>query len=120
MLTKNQKRDQEIYFKEEGDPGFSPERNKAIIDKTIKKYEARRKKAMDDRMNEYGERADAVVSYIRAIDRGKESKIDKYFGKRYLGYLRGEEIKQQLMANTELRTPEGIIIKRKGQELPFK
>ena len=92
MKTKNEKRDIAVYYKEEGDEGFSPERNKAIIENSIKKYEAKRKAQADKMVDKYGERADAVVSYIRAVDRGMTPSIESYLGKKYLAYLRGQEL----------------------------
>src|SRR5438552_3593470 len=75
------------------DVGFSPERNKAIIENSIKEYEAMRAKKLKDRLTEYEERADAVVTYLKHLDRGQgESNMEKYFGKRNLAYLRGLEI----------------------------
>lgn len=97
-----QKRDHRLYFLPEGDPGFSPERNKQTIEKSIKKYEARRLKAIKQAYEEYGERADAVVTFLKAVERGKEANVDKYFGKRTLAALRGDEIRERLMSGMRI------------------
>ena len=96
------------------DKDFSPERNKAIIEQTIKDYEAMRAKKIKDRVEEYSERADAVVTYLKALNQGgSSSNMERYFGKRNLAYLRGLEIKQKLMAGLIVRDQDGNII-RKG------
>ena len=95
-VSKNQKRDHELYFVEDGDEGFSPERNKAIIDETIKKYEAKRKAQMKDFQDKLGERSEAVAMYLKHVAGGKSTPVEKYFGRRNLAYLRGEKILQKV------------------------
>ena len=73
------------FILETPDDGFSPERNKFIIEQSIKEYEAMRAKKMKAHDDEYAERADAVVSYLRALSRGgSNANIEKYFGKKPL------------------------------------
>lgn len=91
-LTKDQITDYQRFYKPGGDKGFSAQRNHEIIEGTIAKYEAelaRRQKAYDETIDE---RADAVASFLKAIDRGKSSDPLKYFGKQELARLRGEQI----------------------------
>lgn len=91
---------------------FSPERNKAIVEKTIEEYEAMRRKKMEEKVDHYGERADAVVTYLKSLDRGHgESNLEKYFGKRMLAYLRGQQIRDQLMSGLTIKDKQGNIIK---------
>lgn len=119
-MTDNQKRDYELYFLPEGDPGFSPQKNKATIDSSIKKYEAQRRAKLDKVIDQYGERADAVITFLKSIERGgSTSNIEKYFSKQTLAALRGDEIRNEIMANLEIRTKDGIIVKRRGQEVPY-
>lgn len=77
---------------------FSPERNKAVIDSTIRKYD----KMVEDKRKAYkeqlAERSDAVYHYIRYLDKGGSQDIDKYLGSE-LARLRGEDIKKQLLFN---------------------
>jgi hypothetical protein len=74
------------------DPGFSPERNKRIIQKTIEKYEQEKLKRMRLYKDKLGERTDAVATYLcsRAADSNKP--IERYIGKKELAYLQGKKI----------------------------
>ncbi len=86
------------HFKEKGDPGFSPERNKSVIEESIKKYEATRARKKAEYADQVMERADAVASFLKNIDKGKmtgmnsEDQALKYFGKKELAKLRGQKI----------------------------
>lgn len=91
-MTDNQKRDQAKYYLDIPDADFSPARNKAVVENSIKKFEAMRKKKMNQAVEEYRERADATVSFLRAVDRGKEGNLTKYFGRKMIAHLRGDEI----------------------------
>ena len=102
------------FILETPDDGFSPERNKFIIEKSIKDYEAMRAKKMKAHDDAYAERADAIATYLNGLAMGgRSSSIEKYFGKRTLAYLRGDEIRQKLMANMKIYDREGNLI-RKG------
>lgn len=98
-LTKNQKRDYQVYLVEGGDPGFSPAKNKAVIDGTIEKYEARRKAKIKEYQKNVGERAEAVAFYLKHVNSGKFTPVEKYFSRRELARLRGEKILQTLKGN---------------------
>lgn len=95
-LTKNQLLDLKKFYKPSGDVGFSPARNRKIVEDTIATYEKereRRQKLFGEQMDE---RSDAVSYFLKAIDRGKTTTALKYFGKRELARLRGEEILGEL------------------------
>lgn len=84
------------FFVEKGDPGFSPARNKAIIEGTIRKRNqeiAARRKAYQ---NDVAERSDAVATYLRSRAAEGYTPLEKYFGKRQLAHLRGQKIVQVL------------------------
>lgn len=91
-----EKDDYDKFFIAEGDPGFSPERNKAIIEGTIKKYNAYRARKGKAHEEAIRERSHAVVSYLKHIDMGKNTPVEKYFSKGELAYLRGEQIVERL------------------------
>jgi hypothetical protein len=84
------------FFKEKGDPGFSPERNKYVIEKTIAKYEANRKRKMQQFQDNLGERTEAVAMYFKHLTQGKTTPVEKYFGRRNLAYLQGQNIMHKL------------------------
>jgi hypothetical protein len=67
-------------------------RNDAVIESSIKKFEAMRKRKYNQAIEEYRERADATVSFIRAVDKGKSNNLYKYFGRKMIAHLRGDEI----------------------------
>lgn len=111
-----QKDDHQRFFVPDGkvDPNFSPQRNKAIIEQTIQEYEKLRAKKASSQDEHFGERADAVLSYLHsvAVDGGSDRNMEKYFGKRMLAYLRGTQIRDQLMANRAIQSKDGAIITR--------
>ena len=87
-----QKRDIALFFKEDGDEGFNPERNKAIIKETIRKNQENRKRILREEEDNIRERADAVATYLKSKVAEGSTPVEKYFGKRYLAYLRGMKI----------------------------
>lgn len=91
-LTKAQKEDYQKFYVAKGDPGFSPDRNKATIEACIKKHERNLIRKRKDYIEQIRERSDAVASYFRsqAADSGRP--IEQYLGKRNLARLRGEQI----------------------------
>ena len=109
-----QKEDYQRFFVPDGkvDPNFSPARNKAIIEKSIKDYEALRARKAISQDDAFGERSDAIASYLfsKEVDSGGENSMKKYFGKRTLAYLRGMQIRDQLMASTVFKNKDGAII----------
>lgn len=106
-LTKNQKLDYGKWFKEGGDVGFSPEKNKYIIEKTIKKHEANIARKIKSYEEQVRERADAVATYLKSVANGKEKSVDAYFGRRELARLRGQQIIQKLQGNVTLLDDKG-------------
>ena len=97
-ITENQKRDYALFYVKDGDEGFSPERNKAVIANSIKKYNAYKKKQVNKYHEALDERVHAVASFLRSkfVDSNNHNIIDKYFGRQYLAYLRGQKIRRVL------------------------
>jgi hypothetical protein len=100
-LTKDQILDFKIWFKPEGDPGFSPAWNKKIVEDSIKEYDIRRELMQKQFENTLAERTDAVSYLLRAIDLGKDTNALKYFGKSELARLRGEQIAGEVKSRFE-------------------
>lgn len=70
--------------------------NKAVIEETIEKYErdrAIRQKLFAEQLEE---RSDAVSSFLKAKDKGYEGDSLRYFGKRELARLRGQQIVEKI------------------------
>jgi hypothetical protein len=95
-LTPEQLRDKKFYMINP-DPGFSPERNRAIINGTIEKNNLKRKKKIDHYVDTVRERSEAVTSYLFS-SKGAQGghTVDKYFGKQVLAYLRGQKIVEEM------------------------
>lgn len=96
-MNKNQKRDHALYYIEKPDRGFSPERNKQTIERSIKRYEARRLKELKDKRELFMERADAVVTYLKFVDKGGSNRLDKFFTSQELNHLNGENLRAKIM-----------------------
>jgi hypothetical protein len=99
-IKEEQQRDQALYFVEEGDPGFNPAHNKFVIENTIKKYNAARNKKAKLYNEAIRERADAVATYIKSRVAEGGTPVEKYFGKKWMSYLRGEKIMEVLKQKT--------------------
>jgi hypothetical protein len=99
--------DDKRFYLEIPDPNFSPERNKAVIEGTIQKYNAMRKKKAKEYTSDYAERADAVVSYLRFAEKKPGYRMDHFFEPKYIAFLRGDEIRRKLMANMTILDNNG-------------
>jgi len=93
------------FWPKDPEPGFSPERNKKVIADSIKKYEKMRAKKLKEFDRGLAERADAVASFLTRHGRFSmtpskgplfANTLERYFGKRYLAKLRGQEIVDKL------------------------
>lgn len=89
-----EKQDYQRFFVE--DPtGFSPERNKDTVERSIQKYEAKRRLEHDSYVESLKERVDAAVTYIYS-NKSSVQGVEKYFGSKYLAELQGQRILQKL------------------------
>lgn len=92
-LTKNQERDLKNYLVEGGEEGFSEERNKAVIEATIQKHEANRRRKLKEQNEQMAERIDAAATYLTSRHGASSGvSIEKYFGRQTLAYLQGQKI----------------------------
>ena len=92
-----------LQEKPDGDANFSVQRNRQVIADSIKKNEKlmiAKQKAHDEAL---AERTDAAASFLKALVDGKYFGVNshtaatRFFGRRELARLRGEEIKKQMM-----------------------
>lgn len=112
-IKKVHKRDYKFVPKKP-EVGFSPERNEQIINEIIEETDQIRAKKRREFDTKLQERTDAVATYLHSLDQGgKSSNIEKYFGRRHLAYLRGEEIIRELQSGLTV-VKNGKIIKRAG------
>ena len=98
-----QEKDMQRFFKEGGDVGFSPEKNKAVIEETIKHNNqlfSHRYMTYNEKLRE---RVHATAWYISWLNSGKGNKAEQYFGKRELARLRGIEVANEMKNITRLQ-----------------
>lgn len=95
-LSKNQLLDYRKWYNEKPEEGFSPDRNKKVIEDSIKKFNLMRQRKHTDYIEQLRERSDAVVSYLKRVEMGMEKDVDKYFGRSELARLRGQQITQEI------------------------
>lgn len=103
--------DYQKYYQDKHDDGFSPNRNKFIVEGTIRKYETNRLKKINLFTDSVRERANAISFWLKSRH-GAESNnpIERYFTPKELAHLRGEEIINQLrMVGKPTFTPKDII-----------
>lgn len=115
-IQEEQKRDVALYFVEDGEAGFNPAWNKAVIERTIKKSEALRRKKAKQYVENIRERADAVATYLKSRVAEGSTPIEKYFGKRMMAHLAGRRIMGKIMEMNAAKNAKkkGVIpIKRK-------
>ena len=76
---------------------YDPTRNKKIVEATIRKNDALRKKKIKEFDEQLGERVEAVAHYLKALDRGDTgSPAEKYFGRKELAHLQGQKIMREV------------------------
>jgi hypothetical protein len=119
MRIEDIKKEDLKFFVEKGEPGFNPERNKQIIENSIKKYERTVAQKRAEHRDELAERVDALVQYF-CSPKFISNPINHYFGKRWIAYLRGEQaldrIKgKRLEMDTQKLYLDIINGKKKGQ-----
>jgi len=96
-----------MYQKPDGDVGFDLEHNRRVIEETIKKTKKREKELRKQYMEQVEDRVDASIYFLKALAKGKYNSSDpttaamKYFGRQELARLRGEEIKEKLLAEMQ-------------------
>lgn len=81
------------------DADFSAKRNKEVIDRTIKKMELRKAQKEKEYVSSIRERAEAVASFLKHVNNGKDNNVVKYFGRREIARLRGEDIATKIKAS---------------------
>jgi hypothetical protein len=92
MVDKIDKVDMQ-YVPVDPEIGFSPEHNRDVIKRTIEWTEKMAAKKDKEYQDSLRERTSAFAQYANDFEKGRtDTKIEKYFGKEYLTYLRGQQI----------------------------
>ena len=113
-LSKVSKAD-EKYMTVDPQPGFDPEHNRRVIEDTIKENDLKRLKAQKEHDEAIKERSSALATYLKSLSQGNAtSDMKKYFGRRELARLRGEEILARITDPLIVRNGQGKIIRRAG------
>lgn len=112
-LTHNQREDYRKFFIEKGDPGFSPERNKATIERVLKSNEEMHKKLKVKYSDELRYRADAIATFLKSNKAQGNDVSDKlimdYFG-RELQKLQGRRIQEKVKyIKDNLGNPQRVV-----------
>lgn len=103
-----------------GDPDFSEEHNRRVIAETNRWNDEMDKKRDREYSEKTKERASAAAQYLKNISQGRGvADVNKYFGKRYLAYLRGEEIVKKLKANPAIVKKIKEKMSKKGELKPL-
>jgi len=105
-LTREEKEDYKKYFVEGGEKGFSPARNKYIVEKTIAKTDKLRILKNKEWVEGLRERADAVDTYLRSRIAQGSTPVEHYFGKKWLAYLRGQKIMKVIKSKVDPLTKQ--------------
>lgn len=97
----------DISLMGEEDPNFDLEHNKRVIQSTIEQA----KRMQRTKQREYGEqikeRSWAATHFIDQVKSGGEANVEKFFGKSYLNYLKGQQIAEKYkMAWTDAKKKE--------------
>lgn len=95
-FDKNELLDYKKWYLEKPEEGFSPDRNKWVIEQSIAKSQLLRQTRNRDYVEQIRERSDAVVSYLKRVAMGMEKSVETYFGRRELARLRGQRIIQEI------------------------
>lgn len=93
------------FWKEQPDTDFSVARNEAVIANSIKRAEELRAKKIKEKHLGLQERASALASYIKYLDKGGSKTAEDYFGRKIMAELRGKQVMQMLKGRTEAGLP---------------
>jgi len=84
------------FWRERPDPDFNAKRNEEVIERSINRAIELRKKQILGKHEGLRERAVALASFIKYLDRGGSKSVDGYFGRKELARLQGKKVMQIL------------------------
>lgn len=88
--------DMKRFWAERPDPDFDPKRNEDVIKRSIARAEELRRQKIKAKMEGIGDRANALASYIKYLDKGGGKKAEDYFGRKEMARLQGKKVIQIL------------------------
>lgn len=106
-------------LKEKPDPGFSPERNYAVIRGTIEEYEKMRF-GIDPKVSQAaGDRADILASWAKyKLDFGGEKQIEGWLGREHFNRIAGQGIIQKIKMMESMDKLSKLQHKYRGKTMP--
>ena len=75
----------------DADADFDPQHNERVIEESIRKYEAERRRRKKEYDVNLKERTDALSQFLKSRSEGNNESIVKYFGQRYIEELRNKQ-----------------------------
>lgn len=84
------------YVLDTPERGFSPARNRDIVEKVIKQNEDMQKVKAKEWKDGAEYRADAAASYLEHLDKGRYMKLNDYFGRELRDKIWGERFNAKL------------------------
>jgi hypothetical protein len=99
------------FVKVDPDPNFNPQHNRRVIDEVMRESEKLAKERRREFTEGMGERASALASFISSVNLGGSSEAaEKYFGKKFLKHLKGED------KIAEKQSQDGLtVVDKKGK-----
>ena len=98
------------YVKVDPSPDFDPEHNKQVIEKTIKDNDKLVRERNNEALEKVKERNNALAIYLRSLNMGgKSTDRERFFGRKYLAYLRGKEVMEQLKGQLQIQGRDKVF-----------
>lgn len=99
------------FVKVEPDPNFNPAHNRRVIDEVIRETDKIARARRREFAEGIGERASALAQFITSVNLGgKSESAEKYFGKKFLQHLKGDDLR------AEKQSKDGLtVIDKKGK-----
>src|SRR3990167_4632412 len=95
------------------EPGFDADHNRRVIQESVEATDKLLRQKEHEHADAYRERSAATAQYLKSLQMGGKTRdIEKYFGRRYLAYLRGKEVMARIKDQLTVWGKDGKIIRR--------
>ena len=99
------------YVNPDPDPDFDPEENKRVIEGTIAWTDKMKQQRVREAQEKVKERTNATAIFAGAINKGGTSlNREKFFGTKYLAYLRGQEIMEKIKGQLAIQGRDKLFV----------
>ena len=104
------------YVKPDPESGFDPMKNQEIIEGTIKWTDRMARQKDNEALEKVKERTNAVKTYVQGLSEGgRSTDREKFFGKKYLAYLRGQEIVNKIKGQLALQGRDKLFVMKPSE-----